>query len=445
MDFAYNLFKLKEKQIKKGNAMSYIKSSLLAASAFVLIAPTAFGAGFQLKEQSASLQGLSFAGASAKADDASVMYFNPAGITRLKGKHAYGTVSLIKPSTKFDQDESQFSAQTAPAGATHTVNDGEGGDAGSLAAVPAAYVKAELDNDVHIGFAVNTPFGLTTEYDDGWVGRYHALKSELLTINMAPTVAWKVNENWSFGASANIQYAEAELTNATASGGGTDLFTKLKGDDIGFGFRLGALYEPTDKTRIGVAYHSGIHHELTGEVKSYSGSTVVSNIAAKAKLRTPDIASLGVYHELNDRWAVMSELAWTNWSTFEYLTVQNRDTSANLSSIEEKWNDSYFMALGAEFHPCDYPNRAWQFGIAYDKTPVEDEYRTFRIPDEDRLWLSVGYGHEWENKSFHIGYSHIIANEADVVEDESSTAKGVVAGSFDANVNILSANFTMKF
>ena len=431
--------------------MSVFKKSLYVASAFAFVAPVALGAGFQLKEQSGSLQGLSFAGASAKADDASVMFYNPAGITRLKGTQGHANLSLIKPSAKFNNDASGFTAAAVPAATAHTVNDGEGGDAGSLAAVPSLYAVSSMDNGVRYGLAINTPYGLKTEYNDDWVGRYYAIKSELMTINVAPTVAWKVNEEWSLGAALNIQYAEAELTNATRLNNVAlaDALTTLKGNDLGFGFRVGTMYEPTDSTRIGLAYQSGIHHKLEGDVKTILGSTLIgaaSTDNAEAKLRTPDVASLGVYHKLNDRLAVMGELAWTNWSVFENLTVVNSDTGSVLSNVEEKWDDSYFMALGMEYNPCNCPNKRFQFGVAYDQTPVDDEYRTFRIPDEDRFWVSFGYGQEWgEDKSFTVGYSHIFVDDASVVENASSTAKGVVSGSFDASVDILSANFKMKF
>lgn len=431
--------------------MSVFKKSLYVASAFAFVAPVALGAGFQLKEQSGSLQGLSFAGASAKADDASVMFYNPAGITRLKGTQGHANLSLIKPSAKFNNDASGFTAAAVPAATAHTVNDGEGGDAGSLAAVPSLYAVSSMDNGVRYGLAINTPYGLKTEYNDDWVGRYHAIKSELMTINVAPTVAWKVNEEWSLGAALNIQYAEAELTNATRLNNVAlaDALTTLKGNDLGFGFRVGTMYEPTDSTRIGLAYQSGIHHKLEGDVKTILGSTLIgaaSTDNAEAKLRTPDVASLGVYHKLNDRLAVMGELAWTNWSVFENLTVVNSDTGSVLSNVEEKWDDSYFMALGMEYNPCNCPNKRFQFGVAYDQTPVDDEHRTFRIPDEDRFWVSFGYGQEWgEDKSFTVGYSHIFVDDASVVENASSTAKGVVSGSFDASVDILSANFKMKF
>ena len=428
--------------------MSVFKKSLYVASAFAFVAPVALGAGFQLKEQSGSLQGLSFAGASAKADDASVMFYNPAGITRLKGTQGHANLSLIKPSAKFNNDASGFTAAAVPAATAHTVNDG---DAGSLAAVPSLYAVSSMDNGVRYGLAINTPYGLKTEYNDDWVGRYYAIKSELMTINVAPTVAWKVNEEWSLGAALNIQYAEAELTNATRLNNVAlaDALTTLKGNDLGFGFRVGTMYEPTDSTRIGLAYQSGIHHKLEGDVKTILGSTLIgaaSTDNAEAKLRTPDVASLGVYHKLNDRLAVMGELAWTNWSVFENLTVVNSDTGSVLSNVEEKWDDSYFMALGMEYNPCNCPNKRFQFGVAYDQTPVDDEYRTFRIPDEDRFWVSFGYGQEWgEDKSFTVGYSHIFVDDASVVENASSTAKGVVSGSFDASVDILSANFKMKF
>lgn len=431
--------------------MSVFKKSLYVASAFAFVAPVALGAGFQLKEQSGSLQGLSFAGASAKADDASVMFYNPAGITRLKGTQGHANISLIKPSAKFKNDVSGFTAAAALGATAHTATDGNGGDAGSLAAVPALYAVSSMDNGVRYGLAINTPYGLTTEYDEGWVGRYHAIKSELVTINVAPTVAWKVNEEWSVGGAINFQYASAELTNATRlnNAGLPDALTTLSGDDLGFGFRVGTMYEPSENTRIGLAYQSGIHHKLEGEVRTVVGSSLVAAAStdnAQAKLRTPDVASLGVYHKLNDRLAVMGEFAWTNWSVFENLTVVNNNNGSVLSNVEENWDDSYFMALGMEYNPCNCPSKRFQFGVAYDQTPVDDEHRTFRIPDEDRFWVSVGYGQEWgEDKSFTVGYSHIFVDDASVVENASSASKGVVSGSFDASVDILSANFKMKF
>lgn len=424
------------------------KKILCATTALVLAAPLAHAAGFQLKEQSATMQGVSFAGASAKATDASVMYYNPAGIARLKGTQTYGAVSLIKPQAKFDQDTTQFSAAAALSATAHTVNDGEGGDAGGLAAVPALYAMTTLDNGVKVGFSINTPFGLKTEYDSNWVGRYHAIKSELLTMSFAPTVAWKANDKWSFGGAVNIQYADANLTNAfrTNNAGQPEGLQDLAGDDVSLGFRLGAMYEPTEHTRFGLAYHSGVHHKLEGEVVATVAGTVVQTVNASAKLRTPDIASLGMYHEINDQWSVLGEVAWTNWSTFKDLTVINRDTGAVASTVDESWDDSYFAAVGVEYHPCNCDNQTWQFGIAYDKTPVDDEHRTFRIPDSDRYWVSAGYQHEIDaNKSFNIGYTHIFADDAKVTENASTASKGTVAGEFEASVDILAAGFKWKF
>lgn len=418
--------------------MSKFTKCLCVTTALMTLSTSAWAAGFQLKEQSGTLQGLSFAGASAKADDASTIYFNPAGMTRLKGTQSYGVISLIKPSAKFKTES------VTPGATGLSVNDPRGGDAGSLAAVPAVYAMTTLDNGVKVGLSMNTPFGLTTEYDDDWVGRYHAVKSSLMTLNLSPSVAWKVNDKLSLGGAISFQYAQAELTNSiyTPLGDGKQ---KLSGDDLGLGFRLGFLYEPTEKTRIGGAYHSGIHHKLQGNVDV---KTPVGNqyIAAEAKLRTPDIASLGIYHEINPQLAVLGEVAWTNWSTFKDLTVSNRHSGATLSSIEENWKDSYFTAVGVEYRPCNCPDKTFQFGVAYDKTPVKDEHRTFRIPDEDRIWLSAGYQQKWgENKAFGVAFTHIMAKDAKVTEDESAATKGIVSGEFDASVNILTANFSMKF
>lgn len=428
------------------------KTTYLAAAILSLTAAnSADAAGFQLREQGGSLQGLSFAGATAKADDLSTIFFNPAGMTRLEGGNLQINGAYIAPSTKFSLTNA--TAATGGGSLYPTNGDSTGDDAGESAFVPSFYMLWDLPEDYKLGVSVNTPFGLSTSYESGWVGRYYALDSELKTVTVTPNIAKKVNDKLSLGGGIAIQYAEATLTkainfNAINPAVTTDGKSNLTGDDIGFGMTLGALYEFDEDTRVGISYRSQIQNELEGTVQitgALSGAApALTSGAAQAELTTPDTLSVGVYHALDDKWAILSDFQWTNWSTFDELVVTNKDDGLLRDRVDEKWDSSYFLSVGTEYKPNE--DTTWQFGIAYDTTPVEDQYRTFRIPDADRLWMSVGYLKDLDNDtSISVGYSHIFADEVGVTENADPATAGIVSGNFNANVNILSANFTKKF
>lgn len=422
---------------------------LYATAALLFVVSDAYASGFQLKEQGAAMQGLSFAGATAKADDLSTLFFNPAGMTRLKGNQAEANLSLIAPSAKFKIDDV---TGVGPGGIFGpSAADGAGGDAGKAAVVPAIYGMWDLRPDLKFGLSINTPFGLATEYKDGWVGRYYALESELMTVNISPLLAYKVNDKLSIGGGLQVEYAEAKLTKAvnvaaaTATPGTPDGKVQLEGDNIGYGFSLGALYEFDEDTRAGISYRSRVNHKLKGDLTftNTPAAAAFADAAAQAGISMPDVLSVGVYHGLNDKWAVMADASWTNWSLFQDLTVTNTSDGTVRESVEEKWNDSYFVSVGTEYKPND--KQVWQFGIAFDQSPVSTEFRTFRIPDNNRFWISVGYGQKLDEKSeIRVGYSHIFANTANVTED-SAASGGSVSGHYSANVNILSVGYRRRF
>ncbi len=429
-------------------------TTLFATSALVCaVASSAHAAGFQLKEQGAALQGLSFAGATAKTDDLSTIFFNPAGMTRLEGDQLDVTVSVIAPSSKLTI--SSIAGSTGGGGNFPANGDSNGGDAGKLAAVPAFYAMWDVNPKIKAGLAVNTPFGLATEYDDGWAGRYYALESELKTINIAPSLAYKVDDKLSLGGGVQVQYASARLTGAVnydAIFGGSPADGKsiMEGDDIGWGFNFGALYEFDENTRIGASYRSRVHHSLEGDLNITNqpgplvGNANFSDADIKAKLVTPDMFSVGIYHGLNEKWAVLADAAWTNWSLFKDLTVTNAVDNLQRQHVEENWEDTYFVALGTEYKRD--ADTTYQFGVAYDKSPVKDEYRTFRIPDSDRFWVSAGYRKNINQKwTFNAGYSHIFAQDATVTEDAEAATHGTISGEFNSNVNILSLGLKYNF
>ncbi len=193
--------------MKKG-ALSLWSSALLIAVILLFVsAGSAFAAGFALVEQSMSGLGNAYAGGAAGAEDASTIFYNPAGMTRLNGQQLIVGTHVVMPSVKFHNE-----------GSTHVtglpLSGGNGGDGGVTKPVPNLYYSRKVSDKFSVGMGINAPFGLATDYDKNWVGRYHAVESDVLTVNINPSIAYKITDNLSFGAGFNVQYMKAKLSNA---------------------------------------------------------------------------------------------------------------------------------------------------------------------------------------------------------------------------------------
>ncbi len=247
----------------------------------------ALASAFALIEQNASGLGNAYAGQAAAAEDASTIFFNPAGMTRLPGRNFVFAGHLIKPSATFNNSATTPAVSTITGAGPYALN-GDGGDGGDLAVIPSAYLSWQLGPQLFAGVGVSVPFGLKTEYDANWMGRFHALKSELKTINVNPSIAYKVNDMVALGAGLNWQRVEAELTKAVnysfvASAGGipgvannTEGSNAIEGDDSTWGFNLGVLLTPSPATNIGLSYRSAMSYKLSGTV-AYFGRTPFLN------------------------------------------------------------------------------------------------------------------------------------------------------------------------
>ncbi|MFP5381312.1 MAG: OmpP1/FadL family transporter [Gammaproteobacteria bacterium] len=396
---------------------------LAAALVLAGATPLASAAGFALIEQNASGIGNAYAGAAAVAQDASTIYFNPAGMTRLPDRQVVMAGHLIKA-------QAEFTGTVTP-----SIGGGNGGDAGGLALVPNAYFAFRLTPDVHLGVGLNAPFGLATEYDADWIGRTQAIKSELKTINLNPSIAWKASESLSLGAGVSIQYAEATLTSATAASLPPPVGV-VKGDDYGWGFNLGALWQVSPTTRIGLAYRSEIDYTLEGTFK-VNGITVNAPVFADTTL--PDSASLSFFHRLNDKWDLLADVTWTGWSDFDELRILRADGSV-LSLTEERWGDIMRYSVGASYHLSD----TWSFrgGVAYDEAPVSDVYRTPRIPDGARTWVALGGQYRLSRQGvIDFGYAHLFVEDVGL-----NKLDGVLLqGQYDSQVDIMSVQYTHTF
>lgn len=409
------------------------------AATAVLIAGTQYGhaAGFQLKEQSAEGQGNSFAGSTAKAYDPSTIFYNPAGMSRLEGHSFQINGSIIAPEADFQHESSNRQVGTL---FNETEDNG-----GVTALVPSMYGVYDLNEQVKLGLSLNVPFGLSTKYKEDWVGAQYNLKSEIETITATPSVSYEFAPGMSIGGGVQIQHTSGVLTRKASPQVGGDV--ELSADDFGYGFTLGGLYEYSDKGRIGLNWRSQVKHTLDGHVK-ISGSTggaADNYYEATADLTTPDVVSLGWYHEVNDKWAVMSDIAWTNWSVFNELRVVDK-TGANADSVTEyKWDDTMFYSFGVNHQYSDQVKL--QTGVAYDTGAASDEYRTAGIPDSDRYWLSVGVEYkQTDDITWNAGYSHLWGEDGKVTEDTKATGAGSsYSGTFESSVNILTVGLTVSF
>jgi long-chain fatty acid transport protein len=455
------------------------------ATLCALGAGQAFGAAFALQENSGSGLGNAFAGGAAFTEDVSGMWSNPATLSKRTRMEAAAALHIITPEIKF-HDGGSVAAFGQPLG-------GSGGDAGGTAAVPNMYIAVPINRQWVFGLGINAPFGLKTEYDSDWMGRYQALKSEVKTINVNPAISWQATPNFSLGVGLNWQRIDAELTNAvnysgaiataaqTAAGAGQipaalvpqivaatpglDTHAKVDGDDDAWGWNVGVLWDVSPTTRVGASYRSEIKYDVRGNA-SFDNPTVtvppalapvvgvltgainttrLYNSGVQADIKLPAIANVSFFSTINPQWDVMADVQWTGWSSIKDLTFNRTDGTGVLSTTPENFDDVWRVSVGTNYRHND----RWMFrgGIAFDQSPVNTHDRTPRLPDNDRWWFSVGAQYKFSPQlKLDAGFTYITAKDASISQNAGSTAAfGLLQGSYDASVTIFSFQGTYTF
>lgn len=413
--------------------MKKILASLLAVGV-AGASGIAAGAGFALNEQSISAMGTSFAGRSSSASDATTLYGNPAGMALLDRAQASGGLAVIHASSRIDS-----ASANSPFGTE--VQGSNKGDMVPFTGVPMGFYVRPLDERWHAGVGIYVPFGMITDYERGFQGRYFGDYSEVRVITLQPTLSYKVNERLSLGFGPTLNRVDGRLETAVFTGTATDGRIIIKGDDTAVGYNLGALLQVTPATRLGVTYHSMVDYRLEGRVQVRNLPRPLNgNYPATLDLRTPEMIDLSVTHQLDPRWTLHAGAAWTRWSRLQTI----KPVSAFPSAIEEKqhWNDSWAYAFGATLQLN--PRLQLRSGIAFDQSPTNNIERSPRIPSGDRVAVSLGLGWQLsEQTSVDLAWSYLREEDTDI--DISNPRKGNYRATYKNSAHGLGAQFNYLF
>ncbi len=411
--------------------------------AFVLASSNVFAGGFALNEQSISGMGSGFAGRSSSAEDASTIYGNPAGMARLKREQVSVGAATLFAKSDISRTRSTFGGN-------------EDGDMVPTTTVPMGYYVKPIDDHWAFGVGFYVPFGLITDYGSGFAGRYYANKSEVTTLTFQPTISYAFNEKVSIGFGPTINRISGEISGMVPnplSPGRNDGKLKSTGDDTALSFNAGVLVQATDRTRLGLTYHSKVSYHLDAKTKVTGGIFSVLGVSGRSydaslDVDTPESVDFSVTHQFNNDWTLYLGSTWTRWSRFKELTIENSGLPTLLSgqlgtiSEEQNWHDTWAHAIGAAYQL----NNQWvlRAGFSVDQSPANNTNRGPRIPTGDRKVLSVGAG--WtpmENVTIDLAYSYLWEESVEV--NDTSASRGAYSARYKNSASGLGTSVSYRF
>jgi long-chain fatty acid transport protein len=421
------------------------QASLLVFSG--ILSGTVFGAGFSLNEQSARSLGQAFSGRASDADTASTLVGNPAGMSLLTNAQITAGFSLIDAHTDIKD------ASGTAAGAN--VSGSNQGDMIPFTAIPFGYYVQPIDDHWAAGVGIYVPFGLTTEYDDDFQGRYFGVKSAIKVLTLQPTVSYKFDNGLAVGVGVTYNRFDGHLTKSVYNplAPTSDINGGVRGDDTAWGYNVGVLYQFNPETRIGLTYYSRVKYTLEGHTDLDNAPVTLGGPSvrydASLAIETPDKIDFGFTHALTPQLTLRGEITRTNWATLKEIRVENKNANPLVAETVEPldWDSSMFYSLGLSYQV----DSVWTLrgGLGLDKQPIPNSTRSVRLPAGDRTLL--GLGATWtaaDNLSVDLGYMYI--KEKSVRVDQTTTA--LVTNSpieyrakFESYVNLLSAQVNWKF
>ena len=421
------------------------------ALAVLLAASAAEAGGVAIGENGRQL-GNANSGGAALAEDATTIWWNPAGLTRIRRHQVAGAAYGVFFDSISDVQGSNVSG--IPTGGDTKVNGG-----GEATVVPALFVAYSLSDRWKIGLGINTPFALPADFGSEWTGRYYADEGQLAVVNMNLAAAYRINRCWSVGGGLNFQYATTSLSNAvdlgTITNGGVgpptqaDGHVDLSGESFGLGFNIGVLYEPNNCWRFGAHYRSRVKHTFEGEADFTTPedlSPLFTDTDSTVDLDLPDSVSVSAYHQLTRKWGLMADITWTNWSLWDQADVDFDNPAQPDQAIEFDWSNTWRFGIGAIYQL----SRRWSFraGLAWDMTPIPSKTRTPLIQEGDTTWIGMGVGYRL-NRCWQIDMTYLFAfSNARIrqsVDNPNNIPRGNLNGKSDNTFHALGFQVTYDF
>jgi long-chain fatty acid transport protein len=361
--------------------------------------------GLYITEFGTPSMGVANAGAGALANDSSIAWHNPAGMTRLSGTHSQATAGYIIGNTKFDADSDT------------PVPGGDGGNAADNAPVLNTSFVHSLTDKLKFGFAVGTVAGAGLDYGSNWAGRQQVTEVELITMTAIPSVAYK--QHWlSVGVGLTINYGSLNTFQLKAPNP-AETKIKLDGDDWAFGVLAGFLVDFSEQTRLGVTYRSKTEYNFDGDIKTSGGALGGVKVNSTATIEFPQMVAAHFYHELNDQFAILAQADWEDWSSFEDVPLST--STGGGGAIPRNWKDTYKLGAGIHYRPTS----PWLLmtGFAWDSNPVDSKDRAADMPMDRQLRYAVGTQYQW-NERLNLGANFVYADYGKAKINNDQTLKG---------------------
>lgn len=371
----------------------------VVGAAFLGAVSGAQAGGFALREQSAVGLGNAFAGAAAGGSGLASMFWNPATMTNYAGLQASLSLFAIMPVSKITPSASTSGALQLSNGLSNS------GDLAQDAVLPASYASYQYNDQVWLGLSINTPYGLVTQNPYNWAGQTFGRTSKVMSINATPTLGYRFNDQLSVAAGVQIMQFKVRLTQATAVTANA-ANADLKGDDVAFGFTLGATYKPFAGTEIGIGYRSQVKPKLEGTL------TTTSSTDIRSDLTLPDQITVGLRQALTNDLTLLAGFEWTHWSKFTRFPVTTT-SGVTATTLAFDYRNGWYASLGAEYKL----NRDWTLrtGLGFEHAPINDTNRSVRLPDSNRTWTSLGATYAFDDKlSFDLSYAHLFAKNGTI-------------------------------
>lgn len=413
-----------------------VRCALLLALAFC--STPAQAGSFFIEESSVQASGRASAGQSAQTRDASGLFYNPANVVGLPRLQV--GVSSYQAWLHADLDDKGSDVATpgtlASGAGTATVSGRDGGNPlGDTFLMSFAAAVPLSDERTWLGIGVGTPFGIDIDFGSQWFGRYGATETDLRVADILPTLGYQIGDRLSLGVSLAVRYVSADFRTALpdplALEGPTpetDGAVSVDGDDWDLGFAIGVRGEPRDGLRIGLAYRSGTKADLEGRARfsGLRGPLAFRNgrVGASTELGLPDLVLLGAAYDATPRLTLSMQLNWFDWSDFDAVEIDLDDATHIVSP--QGYHDSWSAALGLEYRL----GTAWTLraGAQFDRTPVDDDLRSPRTPDDDRVRLTTGFSYAMtERVRLDFSYAHVFVRDSEVDRTDTVFAGTPVA------------------